>query len=66
MGYLSCSFSPPFFRTANRKDPGIPNEFPYKDRILAEVAEQRRMVSLTYVVGVPRADWNNLGFEIGS
>ena len=30
------------------KDPGIPNEFPYKDRILAEVAEQRRMVSLGF------------------
>jgi len=26
------------------KDPGIPSEFPYKDRILAEVAEQRRLV----------------------
>ena len=24
------------------KDPGIPNNFPYKDQILAEVAEQRR------------------------
>jgi GNL3L/Grn1 putative GTPase len=24
------------------KDPGIPNEFPYKDQILAEVAEERR------------------------
>ena len=26
------------------KDPGIPNNFPYKDQILAEVAEQRRLV----------------------
>ena len=26
------------------KDPGIPNNFPYKDQILAEVAEQRRAV----------------------
>ncbi|KAF5336978.1 hypothetical protein D9611_002925 [Ephemerocybe angulata] len=24
------------------KDPGIPNDFPYKDQILAEVAQQRR------------------------
>ena len=29
----------------NPKDPGIPNNFPYKDQILAEVAEQRRQVS---------------------
>ena len=27
-----------------KKDPGIPNDFPYKDQILAEVAEQRRSV----------------------
>ncbi|KAH7888107.1 P-loop containing nucleoside triphosphate hydrolase protein [Phlebopus sp. FC_14] len=26
----------------SKKDPGIPNNFPYKDQILAEVAEQRR------------------------
>lgn len=26
------------------KDPGIPNNFPYKDQILAEVAAQRREV----------------------
>jgi hypothetical protein len=29
----------------HKKDPGIPNDFPYKDQILAEVAEQRRLVS---------------------
>lgn len=28
----------------SKKDPGIPNNFPYKDEILAEVAEQRRQV----------------------
>lgn len=28
----------------HKKDPGIPNNFPYKDQILAEVAEQRRIV----------------------
>lgn len=28
------------------KDPGIPSEFPYKDQILAEVAEARRKVRL--------------------
>ena len=27
------------------KDPGIPNNFPYKDQILAEIAEGRRLVS---------------------
>ncbi|KAI9063457.1 P-loop containing nucleoside triphosphate hydrolase protein [Trametes sanguinea] len=27
------------------KDPGIPNAFPYKDQILAEVAEQRRQAA---------------------
>ncbi|KAH7930070.1 hypothetical protein BV22DRAFT_1109507 [Leucogyrophana mollusca] len=27
------------------KDPGIPNNFPYKDQILAEVAEQRRQAA---------------------
>ena len=26
----------------HKKDPGIPNNFPYKDQILAEVAEKRR------------------------
>ena len=27
------------------KDPGIPNSFPYKAELLAELAEQRRKVS---------------------
>ena len=27
------------------KDPGIPNNFPFKDQILAEVSETRRIVS---------------------
>ena len=31
--------------TEHKKDPGIPNSFPYKDQILAEVTEQRRIVS---------------------
>ena len=34
----------PFVETP--KDPGIPNNFPFKDQVLAEVSEQRRMVSL--------------------
>lgn len=34
------------------KDPGIPNDFPYKDQILAEVAEERRKVSLEFVLVV--------------
>src|SRR5690242_16582296 len=32
----------PEWRSKAKKDPGIPNLFPYKDRILAEVEEQRR------------------------
>ena len=39
-----------FFLVGTPKDPGIPNEFPYKDQLLAEIAEQRRMVSLGYYV----------------
>lgn len=31
----------------HKKDPGIPNSFPYKEQILAEIAEQRRLVSFT-------------------
>ncbi|KAF8485073.1 hypothetical protein DFH94DRAFT_718062 [Russula ochroleuca] len=30
------------WKSKNRKDPGIPNNFPYKDQILAEIAEERR------------------------
>jgi nuclear GTP-binding protein len=37
----------------HKKDPGIPNNFPYKDQILAEVAEQRRLVSLLFVTTFP-------------
>jgi nuclear GTP-binding protein len=32
----------PEWRSKTKKDPGIPNLFPYKDRILAEVEENRR------------------------
>ncbi|KXN83537.1 hypothetical protein AN958_01246 [Leucoagaricus sp. SymC.cos] len=32
----------PQWKSKHKKDPGIPNDFPYKDQILAEVAEQRR------------------------
>jgi nuclear GTP-binding protein len=32
----------PEWRSKSKKDPGIPNLFPYKDKILAEVEEQRR------------------------
>jgi hypothetical protein len=28
----------------NPKDPGIPNNFPFKDQVLAEIAEERRKV----------------------
>ena len=31
------------------KDPGIPNNFPYKDQILAEIAEERRQARLFVV-----------------
>ncbi|PPR03996.1 hypothetical protein CVT24_010489, partial [Panaeolus cyanescens] len=33
------------WKSKHKKDPGIPNEFPYKDQILAEVAEQRRIAA---------------------
>lgn len=33
----------------HKKDPGIPNNFPYKEQILAEVAEQRRLVNFCYM-----------------
>ncbi|KAF1840820.1 nucleolar GTP-binding protein 2 [Cucurbitaria berberidis CBS 394.84] len=32
----------PEWRSKSKKDPGIPNLFPYKDKILAEVEESRR------------------------
>ncbi|KAI0346977.1 hypothetical protein BDW22DRAFT_1480687 [Trametopsis cervina] len=32
----------PQWKSKLKKDPGIPNNFPFKDQILAEVAEQRR------------------------
>lgn len=35
----------------SKKDPGIPNNFPYKDQILAEVAEQRRQVRSRPICG---------------
>ncbi|KIK65687.1 hypothetical protein GYMLUDRAFT_56349 [Collybiopsis luxurians FD-317 M1] len=33
------------WKSRHKKDPGIPNTFPYKDQILAEVAEQRRVAA---------------------
>ncbi|TFY73577.1 hypothetical protein EWM64_g10435 [Hericium alpestre] len=33
----------PEWKSKKPKDPGIPNNFPYKDQILAEIAEQRRV-----------------------
>ncbi|KAF8189693.1 GTP-binding protein [Pholiota molesta] len=35
----------PQWKSKTPKDPGIPSEFPYKDQILAEVAEQRRIAA---------------------
>ncbi|KAL0951598.1 hypothetical protein HGRIS_008276 [Hohenbuehelia grisea] len=35
----------PQWKSKHKKDPGIPNDFPYKDQILAEVAEQRRQAA---------------------
>lgn len=29
-----------------KKDPGIPNSFPYKEQILAELSESRRLVGI--------------------
>ncbi|KAH8999424.1 hypothetical protein EDB92DRAFT_1834090 [Lactarius akahatsu] len=31
------------WKSKKSKDPGIPNNFPYKDQILAEIAEERRL-----------------------
>ena len=39
-GAETCSFNP-----EKAKDPGIPANFPYKDQILAEIAEQRRQAA---------------------
>ncbi|KAF9531018.1 hypothetical protein CPB83DRAFT_850031 [Crepidotus variabilis] len=33
----------PQWKSKKPKDPGIPNDFPYKDQILAEVQDQRRL-----------------------
>ncbi|KAJ7265837.1 hypothetical protein B0H12DRAFT_1099727 [Mycena haematopus] len=33
----------PQWKSKTKKDPGIPNNFPYKDQILAEIADQRRV-----------------------
>ncbi|GJE84787.1 nuclear GTP-binding protein [Phanerochaete sordida] len=33
------------WKSKQKKDPGIPNNFPYKDQILAEVAEERRQAA---------------------
>ncbi|KAJ8095143.1 hypothetical protein PM082_010365 [Marasmius tenuissimus] len=33
------------WKSKHKKDPGIPNNFPYKDQVLAEVQEQRRLAT---------------------
>ncbi|KAF7354956.1 Guanine nucleotide-binding protein-like 3 [Mycena sanguinolenta] len=35
----------PQWKSKTKKDPGIPNTFPYKDQILAEIADQRRVAA---------------------
>ncbi|KAJ7283380.1 hypothetical protein C8J57DRAFT_1709798 [Mycena rebaudengoi] len=35
----------PQWKSKVKKDPGIPNNFPYKDEILAEIADQRRVAA---------------------
>ncbi|KAJ7047765.1 hypothetical protein C8F04DRAFT_1216975 [Mycena alexandri] len=35
----------PQWKSKHKKDPGIPNNFPYKDQILAEIADQRRVAA---------------------
>ncbi|KAF5357661.1 hypothetical protein D9758_007467 [Tetrapyrgos nigripes] len=35
----------PQWKSKHKKDPGIPNNFPFKDQVLAEVAEQRRLAA---------------------
>ncbi|KAG1858972.1 hypothetical protein DFJ58DRAFT_291260 [Suillus subalutaceus] len=45
-GCLSpCAHSLCVAQKKSKKDPGIPNNFPYKDQILAEVAESRRQAT---------------------
>ncbi|KAN0124508.1 hypothetical protein V8E52_002157 [Russula decolorans] len=39
--------SDPTWKSKKPKDPGIPNNFPYKDQILAEIAEERRQAAET-------------------
>jgi nuclear GTP-binding protein len=41
-GCTLTRFENPEWRSKTKKDPGIPNLFPYKDKILAEVEETRR------------------------
>ena len=55
-----------FFLLGKPKDPGIPNEFPYKDQILAEVAEQRRIVSVKNYVDFFFKKKKLWFFELGS
>jgi nuclear GTP-binding protein len=40
---MLIKFQNPQWRSKVKKDPGIPNLFPYKDKILAEVEEKRRL-----------------------
>ncbi|KAJ7873382.1 hypothetical protein B0H14DRAFT_2720500 [Mycena olivaceomarginata] len=35
----------PQWKSKHKKDPGIPNNFPYKDQILAEITDQRRLAA---------------------
>ncbi|KAF7330775.1 Guanine nucleotide-binding protein-like 3 [Mycena venus] len=35
----------PQWKSKHKKDPGIPNNFPYKDQILSEIADQRRVAA---------------------
>ncbi|KAI9512703.1 P-loop containing nucleoside triphosphate hydrolase protein [Russula earlei] len=41
------------WKSKKSKDPGIPNNFPYKDQILAEIAEERRQVRLCPLFRAP-------------
>ena len=38
-----CLYQNPQWRSRLKKDPGIPNLFPYKDRILHEIEEKNRL-----------------------
>ncbi|KAL1684850.1 P-loop containing nucleoside triphosphate hydrolase protein [Schizophyllum commune] len=44
------------WKSKHKKDPGIPNNYPFKDQLLAEVAEQRRIKAAKKAVDAEAAE----------